>query len=199
MPHRSAGRRPASRFRIVDDAGIDVKTGEPGELLVRVGQPGRYSVMRGYYNRPEETGEDHQGRLDTYRRCREGRRRWLSLHRRSQEGHGAERRLQYLHQGSRAGPSAKSRCRRCRGCWGARCGIRRGRRGVYRTASRPPLPTPASIVEHVRNLVAGYKKPKYVFIVDALPRNSLGKVLKREFRDQAIDLVENAQTFEKSA
>ena len=60
-------------------------------------------------------------------------------------------------------------------------------------------PTPASVVEHVRNLVAGYKKPKYVFIVDALPRNSLGKVLKRELRDQAVDLVENAQRLENSA
>jgi long-chain acyl-CoA synthetase len=59
-------------------------------------------------------------------------------------------------------------------------------------------PTPASVVEHVRNLVAGYKKPKYVFIVDALPRNSLGKVLKRELRDQATDLVENAQRLEAS-
>jgi hypothetical protein len=31
------------------------------------------------------------------------------------------------------------------------------------------------------------------------PRNSLGKVLKRELRDQAIDLVESALAFEKSA
>jgi acyl-CoA synthetase (AMP-forming)/AMP-acid ligase II len=60
-------------------------------------------------------------------------------------------------------------------------------------------PTPASVVEQVRNLVAGYKKPKYVFIVDALPRNSLGKVLKRELRDQAIDLIENAQRLEMRA
>jgi long-chain acyl-CoA synthetase len=60
-------------------------------------------------------------------------------------------------------------------------------------------PTQASVVEHVRSLVAGYKKPKYVFIVDALPRNSLGKVLKQELRDQAIDLVDNAQHAGKSA
>jgi acyl-CoA synthetase (AMP-forming)/AMP-acid ligase II len=60
-------------------------------------------------------------------------------------------------------------------------------------------PTPLSVVEHVRNLVAGYKKPKYVFIVDALPRNSLGKVLKRELRDQAINLIKSAQRTEKSA
>ena len=51
-------------------------------------------------------------------------------------------------------------------------------------------PTPPSVIEHVRNLVARYKKPKYVFIVDALLRNSVGKVLKRELRHQAINLVE---------
>jgi long-chain acyl-CoA synthetase len=38
---------------------------------------------------------------------------------------------------------------------------------------RGSAPTPASVVAHVRNLFARYKKPKYVFIVDALPQNSL--------------------------
>jgi long-chain acyl-CoA synthetase len=54
-------------------------------------------------------------------------------------------------------------------------------------------PTPSSVVEHVRNLVAGYKKPKYVIIVDALPRNSLGKVLKRSLRDQAAGFVASVE------
>lgn len=50
-------------------------------------------------------------------------------------------------------------------------------------------PTPATILHHIRNLLAGYKKPKHVFIVDALPRNSLGKVLKVELRERATHLV----------
>jgi long-chain acyl-CoA synthetase len=54
-------------------------------------------------------------------------------------------------------------------------------------------PTPASIVQHVRDLVASYKKPKYVFIVDELPRNSLGKVLKRSLRDEALRLIDAEQ------
>ncbi|TDN01564.1 AMP-dependent synthetase, partial [Lactobacillus crispatus] len=46
----SIGRpTPGVEVRIVDDAGRDVAIGEPGELLVRVGEPGCYSVMRGYY------------------------------------------------------------------------------------------------------------------------------------------------------
>jgi long-chain acyl-CoA synthetase len=60
-------------------------------------------------------------------------------------------------------------------------------------------PTPSSIVEHVRNLVAGYKKPKYVFIVDSLPRNSLGKVLKRELRDEVVGLIDGEQLLVKRA
>jgi acyl-CoA synthetase (AMP-forming)/AMP-acid ligase II len=60
-------------------------------------------------------------------------------------------------------------------------------------------PTPASVAQHVRGLVAGYKKPKYIFIVDELPRNSLGKVLKRELRDQATDLVSGPEYTERSA
>jgi acyl-CoA synthetase (AMP-forming)/AMP-acid ligase II len=38
------------------------------------------------------------------------------------------------------------------------------------------------IVEHCRARLAGYKKPRRVVFVDALPRNSLGKVVKRELR-----------------
>jgi len=60
-------------------------------------------------------------------------------------------------------------------------------------------PTPSSVVEHVRNLVAGYKKPKYVFIVDALPRNSLGKVLKRSLRDRAVNVADSVGSLETNA
>ncbi|MEH2625266.1 acyl-CoA synthetase (AMP-forming)/AMP-acid ligase II [Bradyrhizobium sp. AZCC 1719] len=33
--------------------------------------------------------------------------------------------------------------------------------------------------------IAGYKKPKHVFLVDDLPRNGTGKVLKHELRMRA--------------
>ncbi len=57
-------------------------------------------------------------------------------------------------------------------------------------------PTPESIVDQVRGLVAGYKKPKYVFIVDEFPRNSLGKVLKRELREKASGLVDAGRSLD---
>ena len=38
------------------------------------------------------------------------------------------------------------------------------------------------VVAHCRAHLAGYKKPRRVIFVDALPRNALGKVVKRELR-----------------
>jgi long-chain acyl-CoA synthetase len=45
--------------------------------------------------------------------------------------------------------------------------------------------TEAQLIEHAKERIAGYKKPRYVFFVDALPRNPLGKVLKPVLRDLA--------------
>ena len=39
------------------------------------------------------------------------------------------------------------------------------------------------IVEHCRAELAGYKKPKRVFFVEALPRNAMGKVQKQALAD----------------
>jgi long-chain acyl-CoA synthetase len=45
--------------------------------------------------------------------------------------------------------------------------------------------TPEQVLEHSKARIASYKKPKHVFFVDALPRNSTGKVLKTELRTRA--------------
>lgn len=44
--------------------------------------------------------------------------------------------------------------------------------------------TPEQLVEHCRAQLARFKVPKEVVLVDALPRNPSGKVLKRELRDR---------------
>ncbi|MCI0856864.1 MAG: AMP-binding protein, partial [Chloroflexi bacterium] len=45
-------------------------------------------------------------------------------------------------------------------------------------------PTLEELVEHTKSQLASYKAPSYVAIVDELPRNPLGKVLKTELRKQ---------------
>jgi long-chain acyl-CoA synthetase len=45
--------------------------------------------------------------------------------------------------------------------------------------------TAEQVLEHSKARIASYKKPRHVFFVDALPRNSTGKVLKTELRARA--------------
>jgi acyl-CoA synthetase (AMP-forming)/AMP-acid ligase II len=44
--------------------------------------------------------------------------------------------------------------------------------------------TPAELMQFARARLAGYKSPKAVYFVSEFPLNSVGKVLKRELRDQ---------------
>ncbi len=43
-------------------------------------------------------------------------------------------------------------------------------------------PTPDEIIAYARQRIAGFKAPKSVDFIDALPRNPSGKVLRRELR-----------------
>jgi acyl-CoA synthetase (AMP-forming)/AMP-acid ligase II len=40
------------------------------------------------------------------------------------------------------------------------------------------------LLEHCKGRLGGYKRPKSVDFVDALPRNPSGKVLKKDLREQ---------------
>jgi fatty-acyl-CoA synthase len=42
----------------------------------------------------------------------------------------------------------------------------------------------ADLIAHCRNHLAGFKTPKQIFLVDALPRNPSGKLLKRDLRER---------------
>jgi malonyl-CoA/methylmalonyl-CoA synthetase len=51
-----------------------------------------------------------------------------------------------------------------------------------------PALTGERVVAFCREDLAGYKKPRRVEFVDALPRNALGKVLKHEVREKLIEM-----------
>jgi fatty-acyl-CoA synthase len=55
---------------------------------------------------------------------------------------------------------------------------------AYVVLSPAATTTPDELIEHCRAQLARFKVPKAVTIVDALPRNPSGKVLKRELRNQ---------------
>jgi fatty-acyl-CoA synthase len=44
--------------------------------------------------------------------------------------------------------------------------------------------TTEELIEHCRSRLGKFKVPKDVILIDALPRNPSGKVLKRELRDR---------------
>jgi fatty-acyl-CoA synthase len=48
--------------------------------------------------------------------------------------------------------------------------------------------TAAEVDAHTREVLAGYKRPKYVVFADSLPKNPSGKILKKELRVTHADL-----------
>ncbi len=54
--------------------------------------------------------------------------------------------------------------------------------------------TPEAVIEHCRSELAGFKTPKHVVIVEGLPRNPSGKILKRELRRRYAELAREPAT-----
>ena len=155
--------------------------GEVGELAVRSGPPGRFATLRAYFNRPEETaaairdGWFHTG--DLARRDADG---YLYIVDRKKDmvlSGGFNVYSKEVEAVLGTHPSVAE---------AAVIGVPDELYGeavaafVELAAAAPP-DAPA-LIDHCRARPAGYKKPKHVFFVDALPRNSTGKVLKNELR-----------------
>jgi acyl-CoA synthetase (AMP-forming)/AMP-acid ligase II len=70
---------------------------------------------------------------------------------------------------------------------------RLGEVGMAFVMPRPGTnPDPAEIIEWSRAEMANYKAPRYVEVVDDLPQNASGKVLKYELRARGEQIVANA-------
>jgi acyl-CoA synthetase (AMP-forming)/AMP-acid ligase II len=178
----SVGRPlPGVEVRLVDDDGRDVPDGEVGELAVRSGPPGRFATLRGYFNRPEETaaairdGWFHTG--DLARRDADG---YLYIVDRKKDmvlSGGFNVYSKEVEAVLATHPSVGE---------AAVIGVPDEVYGEAVAAFVEPSAAGArdaqALIEHCRAQLAGYKKPKHVFFVDALPRNSTGKVLKNELR-----------------
>jgi fatty-acyl-CoA synthase len=54
---------------------------------------------------------------------------------------------------------------------------------VLKPGRETPDLTPEALIAHCRSRLAGFKTPKEIVFLDALPRNPSGKVLKRELRE----------------
>lgn len=181
----SVGRPlPGVEIRIVDADMKDVAPGETGEILVRSGKPGEFSVMRAYYNQPRATAETLvDGWLRTGDMGRMDRDGFLYL---------ADRLKDMIISGglniySREVESALLEHPAVAEV--AVVGVADPEFGesvmafVRLKAGRSV--TQEELIDHCRAHIASYKKPRYVRFVAELPRNSSGKVMKRELRERA--------------
>jgi acyl-CoA synthetase (AMP-forming)/AMP-acid ligase II len=185
---RAAGHpSPLVDLRVVDDAGRELRDGEVGELAVRGDQ-----VCAGYWNDPVATGQALRGDWlltgDVARRDAEGfyyvldRKKDLIITGGENVASREVEDVLHLHPGVREAAVIGVPDPR----WGESiCAVIAPRPGAK--------PSPEELIAHVREHLAGYKKPRHVVFVDALPRNAGGKVLKAELRERLPGLM-RAQT-----
>ena len=178
---------PDVEVLVVDDAGIELPRGEPGEIVVR-----GYNVMRGYFDDPEETAAtiDADGWLHTGDIGVMDDRGYLKITDRTKD--------MFIVGGFNAYPAEIESLllRNDAIAQAAVVGVpdeRMGEVGMAFVVLRPgAVTTTTQIIEWSREVMANFKAPRYVEIVDALPMNATGKVVKFELRELARERRESA-------
>ncbi len=173
---------PGIEVRVADDDGATVPAGEPGEVLVR-----GYNVMAGYFEDPAATAEaiDAAGWLHTgdigvmddtgYLRITDRKKDLFIVG--GFNAYPAE--IENLLLGH---PDIAQV---------AVVGVPHERQGEVGVAFVVPTtgrePDPAAIIVWARDTMANYKVPAEVRVVDSLPFNAGGKVMKFELRSRLLE------------
>ena len=168
---------PDTEVRVVDSGNNPVATGEPGEVVVR-----GYNVMQGYFEDPEATAEtvDAEGWLHTGDIGVLDERGNLRITDRLKD--------MYVVGGFNAYPAEIEQVLATHPAVAeaAVVGVpddRLGEVGKAFVVARPGATLDADeLTAYCRERMANYKVPRSVEVVDALPRNASGKVLKFELR-----------------
>jgi acyl-CoA synthetase (AMP-forming)/AMP-acid ligase II len=174
---------------VVDDAGVEVPRGEPGEIVVR-----GYNLMRGYFEEPDATeatidaaGWLHTGDIGTM-----DERGYLVITDRKKD--------MFIVGGFNAYPAEIENTLMAHPAVGAAAVVgvpdeRLGEVGSAFVILRPGASASADeIVAWCRAEMANYKVPRTVHVVDAFPLNASGKVLKYELRQRAADAAAGGTT-----
>jgi long-chain acyl-CoA synthetase len=53
---------------------------------------------------------------------------------------------------------------------------------------KDPTLTAEALIEHCRGQLTGYKVPRHIYFRKELPKTNVGKILRRELRDEAAKL-----------
>jgi acyl-CoA synthetase (AMP-forming)/AMP-acid ligase II len=171
---------PDTEVRVVDTAGQPVPVGEPGEVVVR-----GYNVMAGYFEDPAATAEtiDADGWLHTGDIGVLDAAGNLRITDRLKD--------MYVVGGFNAYPAEVEQILATHPgiAENAVVGVpdeRLGEVGMAFVVARPGVTLdPAEVVTWSRERMANFKAPRSVNVVDVLPRNASGKVLKFQLRQIA--------------
>lgn len=167
---------PGVEVRILDGAGKELPAGEVGEIVVRTPQ-----VMKGYWKRPEANAQSiRDGWLFTGDAGFVDAEGYLYIHDRVKDMivSGGENIYPAEVESALFGHPAIADV--------AVIGVPDDTWGesVKAIVVRKPgmEPSPAELIAFARERIAGYKVPRSIDFVEALPRNPTGKILKRELR-----------------
>ena len=171
---------PSTDIAIRDDDGRDVRLGEPGELCVKGPQ-----VMAGYWNRPDETAQvmTVDGYLRTGDIARLDESGYVYVVDRKKDminvsgfnvypteiedvamGHPG-----VLEAGAVGVPDAKT-----------------GEAVKLVVVRKDMGLTEAELIAYCRRYLTGYKRPRHIEFRDALPHTTVGKILRRELREEPV-------------
>ncbi len=189
LTHPASVGLPATgvEVKIVEDNGDPVKCGDVGEIWVRSGTPGAYKIMKGYFNRPEADASVFTGD-------------WFhtgDLARQDKDGfyYIVDRKKDMIVSGGYNiySKEVELTLRECPGVGDvAVVGIPDPDFGeaviaFIEPSNRARPPSELDVITYCREQIASYKKPKKIVFVQALPRNTLGKIMKRDLPKIALN------------
>jgi len=170
---------PSTEVAILDEDGREVALGEIGEIAVRGPQ-----VMRGYWNAPEETANAFtaDGWLKTGDLGRMDERGYVEFSERKKDvivvsgfkAYPAEiEDVVMLHPGVKdAGAVGVS-------------DERSGEAVALFVVRKDPALTAEAVLEHCAKHLTGYKLPRRIEFREQLPKSAIGKILRRQLREEA--------------
>jgi long-chain acyl-CoA synthetase len=171
---------PSTIISIRDDAGRELPQGSSGEICVQGPQ-----VMRGYWNRPDETenvmlpgGVLRTGDLG-YMDPRgfvfiEDRKKDMILVSGFNVYPNEVESVAVTHPGVLEAAAV------------AQPDERAGEVVALFVVRKDPSLTAQALIEYCRTQLTGYKVPRHVYFRDELPKTNVGKILRRELRDQLV-------------
>jgi long-chain acyl-CoA synthetase len=168
----------STEVTIRDDDGKDLPMGEPGELCIRGPQ-----VMKGYWNRPDETAKVimADGYLRTGDVAIMDANGYFKIVDRKKD--------MILVSGFNVYPNEIEDVLAMHPgvLESAAVGVLDDKTGeaikIFVVKKDPEL-TEASIIEHCRSHLTGYKIPRHIAFRSELPKTNVGKILRRQLRDE---------------